>query len=38
MTRLQDPVQNNADLLNNDRHENTRDFGEKMKEVISDRI
>jgi hypothetical protein len=35
---LQDQIQNNADLPNNERHENTRDFGEKMKEIVSNRI
>jgi len=35
---MQDLIQNNPDFLNNERHENTRDFAEKMKEVISTRI
>jgi ribosome-binding factor A len=35
---LEDQIQNNADLPNNERHENTRDFGEKMKEIVSNRI
>jgi hypothetical protein len=38
LQNLQDPIQYDEDILNNERRENTSDFGEKMKKGVSDRI